>query len=351
MIGILLGSALVRSNLGALLHLIEDCLPSNKISDKEGPTLFSDHHLSGFFWGGGGNFCKGHAALFEAHYLFNDLIGYQLPFLGPTGHNGTHIRQGLLLLAQIVNQGCVGLDGATVLQSPKCGTSLGWAWSWGSIYWLLGKPPSAVPVTHTTWPPCSLSCVGYRQGPWQLHSLDQQPDVGVAPGTAPKQYQSYLHVNSLPPLALDCKIFTRRTKKGPKMPARPLHSLEDLAHTVDERFVLAYPADSLPLVAPSCEETLINLDYLLAWVTKSKAATSMLDNSVEFQMPGTPPSQSGGSAEISLKPSSPPGPIQQNFSSSQSGGSAEISLKPSSLPGPIQKNFSSSQSNLVPAVM
>ncbi|KAJ9051602.1 hypothetical protein DSO57_1003155 [Entomophthora muscae] len=58
------------------------------------------------------------------------------------------------------------------------------------------------------------------------------------------------------PLALDHTIFPCRTKKGPKMPAKSLHSLEDLAHTVDERFVLAYPADSLPLVAPSWEETL-----------------------------------------------------------------------------------------------
>ncbi|KAJ9056273.1 hypothetical protein DSO57_1034918 [Entomophthora muscae] len=108
-------------------------------------------------------------------------------------------------------------------------------------------------------------------------------------------------VNSLPPLALDCKIFPRCTKEGPKMPANPLHSLEDLAHTVDERFVLAYPVDSLPLVAPSWEETLVNLDYLLAWccpflktigASQSKAATLTLDNSVEPQMPGTSSSQS-----------------------------------------------------------
>ncbi|KAJ9066466.1 hypothetical protein DSO57_1009215, partial [Entomophthora muscae] len=63
-------------------------------------------------------------------------------------------------------------------------------------------------------------------------------------------------VNSLPPLALDHTIFPRHTKKSPKMSAKPLHSLEDLAYTVDERFVLAYPADSLPLAAPSWEETL-----------------------------------------------------------------------------------------------
>ncbi|KAJ9070569.1 hypothetical protein DSO57_1006619 [Entomophthora muscae] len=71
-------------------------------------------------------------------------------------------------------------------------------------------------------------------------------------------------VNSLPHLALDCSIFPRRTKKGSKTPAKPLNSLNDLAHMVDERFVLAYPAEPLPLVVPSWEETLVNLDYLLA---------------------------------------------------------------------------------------
>ncbi|KAJ9074920.1 hypothetical protein DSO57_1001393 [Entomophthora muscae] len=59
-----------------------------------------------------------------------------------------------------------------------------------------------------------------------------------------------------PLLTLDHAIFPHCTKKGPKMPAKPLHSLKDLAHTVDERFVLAYPADPLPLVALSWEETL-----------------------------------------------------------------------------------------------
>ncbi|KAJ9089100.1 hypothetical protein DSO57_1016369 [Entomophthora muscae] len=71
-------------------------------------------------------------------------------------------------------------------------------------------------------------------------------------------------VNSLPPLALNCTIFPCRTKKSPKIPAKPLNSLGDLEHTVDERFLLAYPTDLLALAAP-WEEMLINLDYLLAW--------------------------------------------------------------------------------------
>ncbi|KAJ9072814.1 hypothetical protein DSO57_1023221 [Entomophthora muscae] len=124
-------------------------------------------------------------------------------------------------------------------------------------------------------------------------------------------------VNSLPPLALDCSIFPRRTKKGSKTPAKPLNSLNDLAHTVDERFVLAYPAEPLPLVVPSWEETLVNLDYLLAWyhpllktirAGQSEAVTLALSNTSEFQMTSASSSQSDLTAEIGMKPSSPPAP-------------------------------------------
>ncbi|KAJ9052769.1 hypothetical protein DSO57_1030918 [Entomophthora muscae] len=77
------------------------------------------------------------------------------------------------------------------------------------------------------------------------------------------------NVKSLPPLALDRTIFPHRTKKSAQKPAKPLNSLEDSAHTIDERFVLAYPSQvvnngSLDSV-PTWEESLINLDYLLAW--------------------------------------------------------------------------------------
>ncbi|KAJ9060753.1 hypothetical protein DSO57_1027559 [Entomophthora muscae] len=72
-------------------------------------------------------------------------------------------------------------------------------------------------------------------------------------------------VNSLPPLALNRTVFPCCTKKSPQKPAKPLNSLEDLAHTVDEKFVVAYPVESPPFSAPSMEETLIELDDLLAW--------------------------------------------------------------------------------------
>ncbi|KAJ9075361.1 hypothetical protein DSO57_1036940 [Entomophthora muscae] len=72
-------------------------------------------------------------------------------------------------------------------------------------------------------------------------------------------------VNSLSPLALDRTVFPRCTKKSPQKPAKPLNSLEDLAHTVDERFVVTYPVEYPSSTAPSMEETLINLDCLLAW--------------------------------------------------------------------------------------
>ncbi|KAJ9083933.1 hypothetical protein DSO57_1029493 [Entomophthora muscae] len=59
------------------------------------------------------------------------------------------------------------------------------------------------------------------------------------------------HVNSLPPLALDRTVFPCCTKKTAQSPAKPLNSLNDLAHTVDEKFVLAYPAGPPALVAPA----------------------------------------------------------------------------------------------------
>ncbi|KAJ9058282.1 hypothetical protein DSO57_1013768 [Entomophthora muscae] len=76
-------------------------------------------------------------------------------------------------------------------------------------------------------------------------------------------------VNSLPPLALYRTIFLRHTKKSAQKPAKPLNSFEDLAHTIDERFVLEYPSQVVNKGAldsvPTWEDSLINLDYFLAW--------------------------------------------------------------------------------------
>ncbi|KAJ9076534.1 hypothetical protein DSO57_1025231 [Entomophthora muscae] len=63
-----------------------------------------------------------------------------------------------------------------------------------------------------------------------------------------------------PPLALDQDIFPRSSKKVARVQAKPLQNLDDLAHTVDERFVLAFPAEVLisPLESPpTVEDTLI----------------------------------------------------------------------------------------------
>ncbi|KAJ9087315.1 hypothetical protein DSO57_1034466, partial [Entomophthora muscae] len=146
-------------------------------------------------------------------------------------------------------------------------------------------------------------------------------------------HQEHPTVNSLPPLALDQTIFPPHTKKGLKVTAKLLNSLRDLAHTVDERFVLAYPVDFLALAAPPWEETLINLDYLLAWFcpllktiknAQSGEATSMSRESNKSEMLGLLPSQSGGGAEIELESSSTPGHAQQNFSPSQPDEPLEV---------------------------
>ncbi|KAJ9084764.1 hypothetical protein DSO57_1020841 [Entomophthora muscae] len=57
-------------------------------------------------------------------------------------------------------------------------------------------------------------------------------------------------------------------KKVACVQEKPLQNLEDLAHTVDERFVLAFLAEVpiSPLESPPiAEETLIQLDCLLSW--------------------------------------------------------------------------------------
>ncbi|KAJ9054504.1 hypothetical protein DSO57_1013803, partial [Entomophthora muscae] len=160
-------------------------------------------------------------------------------------------------------------------------------------------------------------------------SASQSPPASQARNSLPPKS---LIVNSLPPLALDRTVFPRRTKKTAQSPAKPLNSLNDLAHTVDERFVLAYPAGPLALVAPAWEETLVNLDYLLAWYhpllktirnAQSNGATSTTTKSTRSEMLALPSSQPEGVAEITLEPSSPPGPGQQKFSSAQSNATLE----------------------------
>lgn len=71
-----------------------------------------------------------------------------------------------------------------------------------------------------------------------------------------------------PPLALDWDVFPRPLKKVACVQAKPLQNLEDLAHTVDKRFVLTFLAKVLisPLESPpTADETLIWLDCLLSW--------------------------------------------------------------------------------------
>ncbi|KAJ9075187.1 hypothetical protein DSO57_1038469, partial [Entomophthora muscae] len=46
-----------------------------------------------------------------------------------------------------------------------------------------------------------------------------------------------------PPLALDQDVFPRLSKKVACVQAKPLQNLEDLAHTVDKCFVLAFLAE------------------------------------------------------------------------------------------------------------
>ena len=63
-----------------------------------------------------------------------------------------------------------------------------------------------------------------------------------------ENYVSYIDFVSpqAPPLALDRDFFPRRSKKLAKIPAKLLVEVGDLAHTLDERYVLAYPPPNQP---------------------------------------------------------------------------------------------------------
>ncbi|KAJ9058391.1 hypothetical protein DSO57_1012631 [Entomophthora muscae] len=87
-----------------------------------------------------------------------------------------------------------------------------------------------------------------------------------------QKLRSNFHMTSVkfcgPPLALDWDVFPRLLKKVACVQAKLLQNLENLAHTVNERFVLAFLAEVpiFPLESPpTAEETLIQLDCLLSW--------------------------------------------------------------------------------------
>ncbi|KAJ9059021.1 hypothetical protein DSO57_1006795 [Entomophthora muscae] len=94
-----------------------------------------------------------------------------------------------------------------------------------------------------------------------LPSKDQGPVLDTIVSTIPVKFCG-------PPLALNWDLFPRPSKKVARVQAKPLQNPENLAHTVDERFVLAFMAKVpiLPLESPStAEETPIQLYCLLSW--------------------------------------------------------------------------------------
>ncbi|KAJ9053035.1 hypothetical protein DSO57_1028132 [Entomophthora muscae] len=71
-----------------------------------------------------------------------------------------------------------------------------------------------------------------------------------------------------PTFGPELECISQTIKKVARVQAKPLQNLEDLAHTVDELFVLAFLAEVpiSPLDSPpTAEETLIQLDCLLSW--------------------------------------------------------------------------------------
>ncbi|KAJ9060696.1 hypothetical protein DSO57_1028144 [Entomophthora muscae] len=120
------------------------------------------------------------------------------------------------------------------------------------------------------------------------------------------------------------------SKKSAQKPSKPLNSLEDLAHTIDKRFVLAYPSQvvntNVMNLVPTWEESLINLDYLLAWVCPHLKLIK--------------PKHSGRATANSLNanPSGLNGELFHSYDPSKSELKSEIGVNPSillDLPGKI----------------
>ncbi|KAJ9076516.1 hypothetical protein DSO57_1025493 [Entomophthora muscae] len=139
-----------------------------------------------------------------------------------------------------------------------------------------------------------------------------------------------VQVDNLTFQALDRTIFLHRSKKSTQKLAKPLNSLKDLAYTIDEIFVLAYPSQvvntNVMNSVPTWEESLINLDYLLAWacphlkLIKSKHSGCATVNS------------------LNVNPSGLNGELSHSYDHSQSELKSEIGVNPSSLldfPGKI----------------
>ncbi|KAJ9060405.1 hypothetical protein DSO57_1031234 [Entomophthora muscae] len=151
---------------------------------------------------------------------------------------------------------------------------------------------------------------------------------------APTPTPAQAACKSLPPLALDRTIFPQCTKKSAPKPAKPLNSLEDLAHTLDEIFVLAYPSQAANVDVgnsfPTWEESLINLDYFSAWacphlklIRSNQPGRALVKSTKSF------PTETNAIQKCPL-------------GTSQSEVGSEIGEKPSKLPETTGKNSISS---------
>ncbi|KAJ9085124.1 hypothetical protein DSO57_1016955 [Entomophthora muscae] len=147
-------------------------------------------------------------------------------------------------------------------------------------------------------------------------------------------------VKSLPPLALDRTIFPHRTEKSAQKLAKPLNSLKDLAYTIDERFVLAYPSQVVNNGAldsvPTWEESLINLDYLLTWAQPHLKL-------IKSKQPGCATAKPSNSNPTGLNAD-----LNHSSYASQSELKPEIIAKPSNLMDKPLQNFSPAQSDPFP---
>ncbi|KAJ9053191.1 hypothetical protein DSO57_1026669 [Entomophthora muscae] len=154
-----------------------------------------------------------------------------------------------------------------------------------------GSAPSAYSTQETTYQPSKLYCPsGAPFGP--VHLTLYPSNLAYLEFTLEKIliYNSEARTRETDTIYRE-GCFSQTVKKEACVQANPLQSLENLAHTVDERFVLAFTGETpIPSLEtpPTVEETLIQLDCLLSWCCPVLRQLESQQKNAGHRAPGVP---------------------------------------------------------------
>ncbi|KAJ9059466.1 hypothetical protein DSO57_1002043 [Entomophthora muscae] len=100
-------------------------------------------------------------------------------------------------------------------------------------------------LAHSSPPPNIFNTLAYSQAHFTAFSKNFSTDVHKVLFLAKKLTGHYCDWFSYHSVRNSEDVFPRPSKKVACVQAKPLQNLEDLAHAVDKRFVLAFPAEDL----------------------------------------------------------------------------------------------------------